>query len=250
MFASLRNTWLDTDRSLFRSEESFAKHGRHVQRVRVLRRRGRRADLEDQPFPGGSVLDSAAAEFDIPKDALALALRYSGEAHEYPVFGAAEGRLKVYLDLKDWVSLAKARLGRPQLPQDQVAYEMLRAATAAGQVVVPLSATTVMEVVRISSLRQRTDLAAVIAEISGFATITGRWIAVDHQLRTALAARYGEAPAAIRAFGLGVMFAFGDRRVLVLKGKDALAPGLPRAVAQEMVTTGRVLQEYMVLRGA
>ncbi|GAA1963694.1 hypothetical protein [Catenulispora subtropica] len=202
-------------------------------------------------IPGWSVLDSATAEFGIPKDALVLALRFADQTPEYPVFPAAENRLKVYLDLKDWVSLAKARLGRPQFPADQVAYEMLRATTAAHQVIAPLSATTYMEVAKISSLRQRTDLTDVITEISGFATITGRWIAVDHQLRTALAARYGgDAPAPIHPFGLGAMFAFGDSRVMVLKGKDAAVPGLPADVVKEMETTGRVLGEYMLLRGA
>ena len=72
------------------------------------------------------------------------------------------------------MALAKARLGRPEFPHDRAAYEALRAAVASSQVIVLLSGITYQELSRIGSVRQRTDLADVIAEISGFATITGR----------------------------------------------------------------------------
>ena len=106
--------------------------------------------------------------------------------------------------MKDWVALAKARLGRPEYPHDQVAYDMLRDATGRGDVIVPLTSTTFWEIDRTSSLRQRTDLADVIAEISGFVTITGRSVLVGHQVRTALADRFSApAPAPVDVFGLG-----------------------------------------------
>lgn len=199
----------------------------------------------------GTVFDAALEKFGIPKGVLTLALRHCDETDEYPVLGpAAADCLKIYLDLKDWVALAKARLGRPEFPHDRLAYETLCAATAAGQVIVPLSPTTYMELARISSLRQRTDLADVIAEISGFVALSGRSIAVDHQMRTALAARFGgEVPAPIRPFGLGSSFALGDRRRLVLRGRDGAAPGLPDALVHEIETSGRVMGEYMMLRG-
>jgi hypothetical protein len=52
---------------------------------------------------------------------------------------------------------------------------------ASGQVIVLLTAITYQGLSRISSPRQRTDLADVIAEISGFAAITGRSVATRHQ---------------------------------------------------------------------
>jgi hypothetical protein len=208
---------------------------------------------EQTPSPPASVATVFAAaiqSFGIPEEVLTLALRHSAETEDYPMLGAAANRVKVYLDLKDWIALAKARLGRPEHPYDQVTYEMLRDATATGQVIVPLSSTTYWEVRRISSLRQRTDLANVIAEISGFVTIIGRSIAVDHQMRTALAARFGRPPPEpLRSFGLGVSFASGDRRRLVLRQRDGGAPDLPDALVREIETSGRVMGEYLMLRG-
>ena len=142
------------------------------------------------PVSAQAVLEATAREFGIPDGALSLVMRHIRETSEYPLLAAGtEDRLKVYLDLKDWVALAKTRLGRPEFPHDGAAYEALRTATASGQVIVPLSATTYQELSRIVSLRQRTDLANVIAEISGFVTITGRSAAMRHQVLAALAAR-------------------------------------------------------------
>jgi hypothetical protein len=103
---------------------------------------------------------------------------------------------------------------------------------------------------RIGSVRQRTDLADVIAEISGFAAITGRSVATRHQVLTALAARYGgPEPAPIRPLGIGINFAAGDQRRLVLSGQDDAPPGLPPEVMREIETGGRALMEYMMARG-
>ena len=198
-----------------------------------------------------AVLDAATQRFGIPHGVLSLAVAHSRETGEYPLLStAAEDQLTIYLDLKDWVSLAKARLGRPEFPHDQAVYEALCAAARSGQVIVPLSTATYMEIERISSLRQRTDLANVIAEISGFVTITGRSIAVGHQMRTALAARFGgQEPPPIRPFGLGVTFASGGQGRFVLRGRDGSPPDLPSPQVREIQTIGRVIGEYMMLRG-
>ena len=202
-------------------------------------------DAATNPF------DAALQQFGIPQDVLTLALRHCAETDRYPLLGAETvDRLKIFLDLKDWVSLAKARLGRPQFPQDTRAYEALRAATSAGEVIVPLTAATYMEVARISSLRQRTDLANVIAEISGFVAITSLSVALEHQLQAALAARLGgPPPAPIPVFGLGNPFAVGEQKAFVLRKKGGGAPDLPAALVHEIETAGRVIGEYMMLRG-
>jgi hypothetical protein len=178
-------------------------------------------------------------------------MRHCAETDRYPLLGAdAAGRLKISLDLKDWVALAKARLGRPQFPQDARAYEALRSATATGEVIVPLTAATYMEVARISSLRQRIDLANVIAEISGFVAIASRSVIVEHQLLAALAAQFGGLPPApIPVFGLGNPFGVGEQKAFVLRRKGGGVPDLPAELVREIETAGRVMGEYMMLRG-
>ena len=67
---------------------------------------------------------------------------------------------------------------------------------------------------------------------------------------TALAARYSEpTPAPIRPLGIGIQFAIGDERCLVLSGRDGRPPDLPPAVLREIETDARALQEYMMARG-
>jgi hypothetical protein len=127
------------------------------------------------PVNPQAVLDAISREFGVPGDALSLVLRHMRETSEYPLLAASAGdRLKIYLDHKDWVALARARFGRPEFPHDQAAYEALGAAVNSGQVIVLLSAITYQELSRTGSLRQRTELTDVIAEISGVAAITGR----------------------------------------------------------------------------
>jgi hypothetical protein len=75
-------------------------------------------------------------------------------------------------------------------------------------------------------------------------------VTTRHQVLTALAARYGgPGLAPIRPLGVGVNFAAGDRRRLVLSGWDGTPPGLPETVMREIETGGRALMEYMMARG-
>jgi hypothetical protein len=81
------------------------------------------------PVSAQAVLDAASRQFGIPDGALSLVLRHMRETSDYPLLAAGAGdKLKIYLDLKDWVALAKARLRRPEVPHDQVACDALRAA--------------------------------------------------------------------------------------------------------------------------
>jgi hypothetical protein len=198
-----------------------------------------------------AVIDAAIRELGVPADAIVLALRLVGDAENYPLLGAPSAdSVKIYLDVKDWVALAKARLGRPATPADQVAYETLQAATSSGDAVVVMTATTYIEVVRIGSLRQRTDLANVITEIGGFVSINGRSTVVDHQVRTALSHRFpGPTPDPIPVFGLGVSFAFGDMRRLAVRRTDGQPIDLPIAEIRKVNAVGNVLGDYYLLRG-
>jgi hypothetical protein len=201
--------------------------------------------------PVETILAEAGKKFGFDPAVLTLAMSLCAEADRYPLLPAhATGRVKVFLDTKDWVALAKARLGRPEYPHDQAAYDMLRNSTERGEVIVPLTSTTYWEIDRVSSLRQRTDLADVIAEISGFVTITGRSIFVGHQVRTALADRFSApAPSPIDVFGLGRPFAIGDRGRFSVAGRDGATPTLPADAVRLIDGVGRVIGEYMMLRG-
>ena len=204
-------------------------------------------------LPMEAMLANAGSLLGFPAEPLALAARLCESADDYPFLGSGlEDQVKVYLDLKDWVALAKARLGRPGHPEDQSAYELLQGATQRGDVVVPLTLTTYMEVTKIASLRQRTDLADVIAEISGFVTITGLSILFEHQLRTALATHFDvPPPAPIDVFGIGVLFAGGKPAKFALTGHGSAeaAPALPAKAVRAIETISRVGGEYMMLRG-
>lgn len=210
--------------------------------------------LDEQSGTSGvfaSSFDAALQQFGIPRDVLTMALRHCAETDHYPLLDTSSAdRIKIYLDVKDWVALAKARLGRPEFPQDEAAYKALRAATHAGEAIVFLTAATYMEVARISSLRQRTDLANVIAEITGFAAISGRSTVVQHQLQTALAARFGgQPPAPIAVLGIGQPFAVGVQGAFVLRQKGGGTPDLPAAQVRAIETIARVTSEYTMLRG-
>ncbi len=198
-----------------------------------------------------AVFDAATRALGVPADALALAFRLFEEAEEYPLLGVPSAdTVKIYLDVKDWIALAKARLGRPATPGDQVAYGALQAATSSGDAVVVMTATTYMEVLRIGSLRQRTDLANVITEIGGFVSINGRSTVVDHQVRTALSRRFpGPAPVPIPVFGLGVSFAFGDLRRMSLRHTGGQPIALPASEIRKINAVGNVLGDYYLLRG-
>src|SRR5690348_3043432 len=74
------------------------------------------------PVSAEAVLDAALRRFGIPDGALSLVMRHMRGTSEYPMLAAGTAdRLKVHLDLKDWLALAKARLGRPEFPHDQAA---------------------------------------------------------------------------------------------------------------------------------
>ncbi|MEU9345419.1 hypothetical protein AB0D74_29865 [Streptomyces sp. NPDC048278] len=196
-------------------------------------------------------LGAAADSLGFDAAALPLTLRYIGEADNFPLLGAShERKVKVYLDTKDWITLAKARLGRPGSERDRPIYEDLRAWAEAGKILVPLTSSLFQEISKISQRRQRTDLAEVIAEISGFVALTGVKNMVTHQMRVALASRQAlPQPTPLDAFGIGMFFAVGDTRRLTLRRSDGQATNVDPELIHEMTTCGRALAEMMLLIG-
>lgn len=163
------------------------------------------------------------------------------------------GALAIYLDLNHWVSLAKASIDRHDGQEFISILNLLRRAVKSRNVFVPLSATHYMEVTKIANVRQRTDIANVMSEISHFITLASPAQRLDFEIAAALGRRYSRlpAPSPLQPIGVGFSFAFGLRdgpmgRVkLVDAGKSETEAG----VIAELEFSSNQIMEYMVLRG-
>lgn len=138
----------------------------------------------------------------------------------------AEPPAPVYIDLNHWISLSRARLGRPSMEPYADLLDVLRSAVAAGAVLAPLSEThyAEMSTIRIKDPRQRAEVALTMAELSRFATLVSRDILLADQLRRAVAQEVGSryaAPAPVPV-GHGFAHAFGQPPVIGrLKGDSS-----------------------------
>lgn len=132
----------------------------------------------------------------------------------------------VYLDLNHWISLAKAAVGHPDGARHRGALNALRELRAAGQVLLPLSSTHYMEMVRIRSARQRFHVADVMEELSDFACLMGRTIVIRLEIQEAFCRLLGEGARiydALPLIGNGGMQALGmggDLRIRNQEGED------------------------------
>lgn len=99
-------------------------------------------------------------------------------------------RPAVYLDQWVWVRLAKADLGEPREPSDAALLAAVREASAGG-VLFPLSATHYMETSKITSPRQRGDLARTMASVSRCRTLRSRRVLLRHQMLHAMHLAFG-----------------------------------------------------------
>lgn len=108
----------------------------------------------------------------------------------------------LYLDQMHWVGLAKANAGSGGEPAYKELLHQLRQARYAAQVVVPLSATHYMELSGVASHRQRSDVAAVMAELSSFATLAPRVAVMGLELEAMLDRVVGPAQPSLPALPL------------------------------------------------
>jgi len=204
--------------------------------------------MTEQPID----LEVAASSFGIRPQVLSLALSHMSRSDDFPYlqFPMSHRPTVIYLDLLHWVGLAKAHLGRPETDESARAYETLVQAASQYRVVVPTSAALYMEISRIGSLRQRTDLADTIGMISGFVTLGSASLTTDVQLRNALAKRFGGENIQVSwPFGIGSGFAFGVRGGMRIRTVDDVPTSPPSGhlSPNEMILTA--LGEYMLLRG-
>lgn len=132
----------------------------------------------------------------------------------------------VYLDLSHWIGLAKAATGHPDETRHAPALAACRGARAAGRAVFPLSAAHYMETARIKDPAQRRDLAEVMEELSGFATLMSRPVVMRLEIQAVLDAQLGPTPDAhgpVPLVGHGFGSAFGrDGRLRVRDGSPVL----------------------------
>jgi hypothetical protein len=132
----------------------------------------------------------------------------------------------VYLDLNQWIGLAKAATGHKDGARYLQALEAARAAKDAGTAMFPLSGTHYMELAGIGSFRHRSDIAGVMEELSDFSTILSRAVLTKCEVEAALTARFGSrpdlySPLTLLNFGVGPAFGMvGGLRFRNRAGRD------------------------------
>jgi hypothetical protein len=130
--------------------------------------------------------------------------------------------LLVYLDLNHWIHLAQAATGHAQGAGYRDALDACRAAKSAGVALFPLSATHYIEMYNIKDPRQRRDVAGVMEELSGFATLASRTVVMVVEVRAVLDAVLGTDASSEIAdlLGFGCGPAFGKRGGLRMRDAD------------------------------
>jgi hypothetical protein len=171
--------------------------------------------------------------------------------------------LLVYLDLNHWIGLAKAATGHSDGARLRPALEQCRAVRTTGQAVFPLSTSHYMELGKIKDPAQRRDVAAVMEDLSGFASLMTRTVVMRLEIEGVLEERFGDAdwsyrPLSLIGYGFGPVFGVdGTLRVRDADGSDvtaSLSPGQRKRLteadllAQRSVLTGPQDDEIAALR--
>ena len=159
----------------------------------------------------------------------------------------------VYLDHWVWIRLARAANGEPREASDLWVLAAVRDAAADG-VAFPLSTTHHIETSKITSPRQRLDLARTMASISHCRTLRARKVLLRHQMLHAMYLTFGRPafrPQPPEVLGTGIRWAFdGKPGHGVLRGPGgavvdpATIEGMP-----EFLRKANQLTEMMILAG-
>jgi hypothetical protein len=169
-----------------------------------------------------------------------------------------DGCRSVFLDLKDWINLAKARAGRADGEPFEPIYRRLVALTANGELVVPLSSAIYMEPQHaVRSPRQRADVADVMSEVSRFWSLAPWSNLLPCEVDASLHARRGRPafPQKPVVFGVGFGFALMGQELTgeitgPPEGRAALVErlGVEEGFA-ELVRRFNEIANYVMLRG-
>src|SRR5260370_19019775 len=141
--------------------------------------------------------------------------------------------VSIYLDQLHWIYLAQAHTNHQSGEPYKKVYRHLLEQREAGKIVCPLSLTHYMELSATGSYRQRTDVATVMASLSGFRTIAPTSVLRRAEIEQALYKCFGkpEAPMQPQPFGLGVFYAArGRNQMAKIEGDDASMQALAAAI--------------------
>jgi hypothetical protein len=118
----------------------------------------------------------------------------------------------VYLDLNQWIALAKASAGHRDGARYQEALDLCTAAVDDGRAVFPISDSIYSEVSKIGPHRQRRDLREVIERVCGYRVVASRSVISAHEIEALLDDLIGPNPHPINTMDYldwGVARAFG-----------------------------------------
>jgi hypothetical protein len=158
----------------------------------------------------------------------------------------------VYLDLNHWIGLAKAAKGHREGFRYVDALAACRAALADERAIFPLSGVHYMEVSKIERRERRSDLAAMMMELSRFNTLIGRAKLLDIEREAAI-----DAVALPRAFkpepwpylAWGVMHCLGRTGALKLEGSPETLRQIPDDLVKRVEAEAQLRFEYTSLAG-
>ncbi|MEU0845723.1 hypothetical protein ABZ370_40605 [Streptomyces sp. NPDC005962] len=163
--------------------------------------------------------------------------------------------LMVYLDLNHWYALGDALAGAPQNPDHVTALKQFQGHVERGEVMFPLSTVHYMELTENPRDAHRQRAADAMALLSRFVTMAPESKILDEELAQELNRRLGRPafPMKVTKFGIGVGFAFGEAKRMVLKGiteenRQELETRLGMSVSQ-FEASANATAEYWVLRG-
>jgi hypothetical protein len=131
----------------------------------------------------------------------------------------------VYLDMNHFINLAKVAVGTAPDGYAEL-LEACRKARADGRAIFPLSATHCQEIADIRSFQQRSNIAAVMEELSDFKYLFGRPIIMRLEVEAAVDAVIGMTPLPSEGLplsGHSILWAFGMRGGLTVQGDEGEA---------------------------
>src|SRR6266568_2876918 len=125
--------------------------------------------------------------------------------------------VSIYLDQLHWIHLAQAHTGHKNGERYKETYQYLLDQRKANKIICPLSLTHYMELSATGSYRQRTDVAEVMATLSGFRTIAPMSVLRRAEIEQALHKHFGkpEEPIQSQPFGIGVGYAAGGENKML-----------------------------------
>jgi hypothetical protein len=167
-----------------------------------------------------------------------------------------ENVILIYLDLNHWISLAQASVGHEKGIAFLDILEACRRARTAGNAIFVLSAVHYMEMNKIKDPTQRWTVAAVMEELTGFASLISRVLVMELELATVLDGfvRTPVIRPTVSLLGRGVRHSLGQRSGVRITGPTGDATvevreRMGREKFDSFVEKAELLLDRGVLRG-